>query len=129
MHTQVDRVAPETLDLLGAYDWPGNVRELENLLERAINMADLHRQACLLPEHFPYLGNLMPAAEQMPISVDNLAEAVERTERATIMRVLAAAGNNKARAARILGINKSVLYRKLDKYGLLNPRDRGETIG
>ena len=128
MHTQVEKVAPETLDLLGAYDWPGNVRELENLLERAINMADLHRQGCLLPEHFPYLANLLPAAEQIPISVDNLAEAVERTERATIMRVLAAAGNNKARAARILGINKSVLYRKLDKYGLLNPKDRGGTV-
>ncbi|MEQ8201261.1 MAG: sigma 54-interacting transcriptional regulator [Syntrophomonadaceae bacterium] len=123
MHTQVEKAAPETLEFLGRYEWPGNIRELENLLERAINMADLNRQSSLYPKHFPYLSNLLPAAEQMPISVDNLGEAVERTEKTTIMRVLAASGNNKARAARVLGINKSVLYRKLDKYDLLNPKD------
>ncbi len=124
MHTQVGKIAPETIDFLSRYDWPGNVRELENLLERAINVADLNRQDCLAPEHFPFLASLLSLPMQTQISVDNLGEAVEQTEKATILRVLAATNNNKAKAARILGINKSVLYRKLDKYGLLNQKNQ-----
>lgn len=123
MHTQVEKIAPETTEFLSRYDWPGNVRELENLLERAINVADLHQQDCLTQEHFPFLASLLSLPMQTHTSVDNLGEAVEQTEKATILRVLVATGNNKARAARILGINKSVLYRKLEKYGLLNKRD------
>jgi len=120
IHTQVEKIAPETIEYLSLYDWPGNVRELENMLERAINIADVNQQVCLVPEHFPLPTSLLPRALQAPVSVDNLWEAVEQTEKATILRVLEATGNNKAKASRILGVNKSVLYRKLDKYGLLN---------
>lgn len=120
IHTQVEKIAAETVEYLSLYDWPGNVRELENMLERAINIADVNQQVCLVPEHFPLPTSLLPRALQAPVSVDNLWEAVEQTEKATILRVLEATGNNKAKASRILGVNKSVLYRKLDKYGLLN---------
>lgn len=128
MHTQVQKISTETMKLLTSYDWPGNVRELENLLERAINLADLNRESCLVPEHFPFLSALATSAGQMVIQVDNLNEAVEQVEKATIQRVLATAGNNKARAARMLGINKSVLYRKLEKYGLLDQRELNQAI-
>lgn len=52
-------------------------------------------------------------------SCDNLGEAVRKVEKETIWRVLQKTHNNKAQTARILGLNKSVLYRKLRKYNLM----------
>lgn len=123
LHTQVERVSPEALHLLASYDWPGNVRELENLLERAINLADLNQDACLTPEYFPSLARLVvqsiPPTEYVHLmSTDKLSAAVEQVEAETIRRVLKSTNNNKAQTARILGLNKSVLYRKLKKYHL-----------
>jgi len=123
LHTQVEEVSEEALQLLCGYDWPGNVRELENLLERAINLADSKQDSCLSPEYFPSLSRLVvqPASSVEPVSVesiDNLGEAVRKMEEETIRRVLERTHNNKAQTAKILGLNKSVLYRKLRKYNL-----------
>jgi len=120
MHTQIEKVSPDALQLLTNYDWPGNVRELENLLERAINFADLNQETCLTSEHFPFLSRLLIPPNQGFEGVDNLGEAVEMLERETIQRVLNKTHNNKAQTAKILGINKSVLYRKLNKYDLVD---------
>lgn len=124
LNTQVKKVSPEALQLLSSYEWPGNVRELENLLERAINLADLNQGSCLNPAHFPSLSRLV--VEQLPCidqadrqNVDNLGEAVREMEEETIRRVLQKTNNNKAQSAKILGLNKSVLYRKLRKYSLI----------
>jgi PAS domain S-box-containing protein len=119
LHTQVEKVTPEALQLLCSYDWPGNVRELENLLERAINLADLNQDSCLSPECFPSLSRLVGQPVPGIESVDNLGEAVEKMEEETIRRVLQKTHNNKAQTAKILGLNKSVLYRKLKKYNLI----------
>jgi len=121
--TQVEKVSEEALQLLCSYDWPGNVRELENLLERAINLADLNQDSCLSPEYFPSLSRLVvqPLQSIQPVDVegiDNLGEAVRKMEEETIRRVLERTHNNKAQTAKILGLNKSVLYRKLRKYQL-----------
>ncbi|MDP4159767.1 MAG: sigma 54-interacting transcriptional regulator, partial [Bacillota bacterium] len=129
LHTQVAKVTEEGLRLLCSYDWPGNVRELENLLERAINLADLNQDSCLSPEYFPSLARTVVGPVPMHSiesdsleseSIDNLSDAVEKTEKETIRRVLQKTHNNKARTAKILGINKSVLYRKLKKYNLFS---------
>ncbi len=130
LHTLVEKVSPEALQLLCSYDWPGNVRELENLLERAINLADLNQDSCLSPEYFPSLSRLVvqpvPGIESVNVesavtaNVDNLGEAVEKMEEETIRRVLQKTHNNKAQTAKILGLNKSVLYRKLKKYNLIS---------
>lgn len=118
MHSQVHNVSPEALHLLCSYDWPGNVRELENLLERAINLADLNQEECLKSQHFPTLSRLAALPAFHFEAVDNLNEAVQRVEQATIKRILLQTNNNKAQTAKILGLNKSVLYRKLKKYNL-----------
>ncbi|MHB8074149.1 sigma-54 interaction domain-containing protein [Desulfosporosinus fructosivorans] len=123
LHTQVEKVSEEALRLLCSYDWPGNVRELENLLERAINLADSNQDSCLSPEYFPSILGLVvqPSLSIEPVGierVDNLREAVERMEEEVIQRVLQQTHNNKAQTAKILGLNKSVLYRKLRKYKL-----------
>lgn len=124
LHTRVENVSPEALQLLSSYDWPGNVRELENLLERAINLADLNQDSCLCPEYFPTLSRLIaqpkPSIEPVGMeSFDNLGDAVGKIEEETIRRVLVKTHNNKAQTAKILGLNKSVLYRKLRKYNLI----------
>lgn len=59
MHTQIEKVSADALELLTNYDWPGNVRELENLLERVINFADLNQESCLTSDHFPFLSRLL----------------------------------------------------------------------
>ncbi len=119
LHTQVEQVSPEALQLLCSYDWPGNVRELENLLERAMNLADLNQETYLTTEHFPSLSRLVVPSLLGIEGVDNLNEAVERVEKETIRRVLQKTKNNKAQTAKLLGLNKSVLYRKLSKYELI----------
>jgi transcriptional regulator of acetoin/glycerol metabolism len=89
--------------------WPGNVRELSNVLERAVALAD--HDAIVVGD----LGTAATAAGD----VDSLAEALASglpladVERAYIRRVLAAVDGNVAQAARILGIDRRTVYRRL----------------
>ncbi|HHN45922.1 MAG TPA: sigma-54-dependent Fis family transcriptional regulator [Planctomycetes bacterium] len=116
---------PEAVAALEAYAWPGNARELENAVERAaalstgtiIDIPDLPRQ---LAE----LHRLPAAAPADPASrTDTAAGAplltLKETERITVMRSMALTGGDKSRAARILGINRATLYRKLREYKLI----------
>ncbi len=102
------------MEALKAHDWPGNVRELENALERAALVAEGGE---ILPEHFP------PRVLELPrpgVVDDRLPPnpPMEIIERAYIEWVLRAEGGNKSRAAEVLGIDPSTLYRKLNRYGL-----------
>jgi DNA-binding NtrC family response regulator len=101
---------PDAVALLGSYPWPGNVRELRNAVERATVFA---AGPLLRPGDFHFLdASARPAAapEELPTLRD--------LEQRHIRRVLDAAGGNKSRAARILGIERSTLYEKLKAYGL-----------
>ncbi len=103
-------ISSEAIDRMLAYDWPGNVRELENSLERAVTLGS---------------GPLIEAAD-LPTSVRNLVQdnpgqpgsviPLEDMERQAIMRALDSAGGDKLLAAKLLGIGKTTLYRKLRKY-------------
>ncbi|NJD18797.1 MAG: sigma-54-dependent Fis family transcriptional regulator [Gemmatimonadetes bacterium] len=109
------RVLPaETLDVLRAYDWPGNVRELENALERAAVVAQGRTiQASHLPERVLRRPEARLVGDAPPSN-----PTMETVERAYIQWVLQAEGGNKTRAAEVLGIDPSTLYRKLNRYGL-----------
>ena len=104
-------ISSEALDRMLAYSWPGNVRELENCLERAITLGSGPMvQVSDLPTNVQH-----PSSG----SVDGTADSViplEEMERQAILRALAGAGGDKLRAARMLGIGKTTLYRKLRKY-------------
>jgi two-component system response regulator HydG len=104
----------DTLEALCAYDWPGNVRELENALERAAVVAF---DSEILVEHLP---QDVRATEAKPLVTDHLPPnpSMEVIERAYIQWVLAAEGGNKSKAAEVLGIDPSTLYRKLNRYGI-----------
>ena len=108
------RIAAEAMDALLAYDWPGNVRELENALERAVVMArgdEIGVDA--LPERVVRRTPPSLVSERPPAN-----PTLETIERAYIAWVLRAEGGNKTRAAEVLGIDPSTLYRKIARYGL-----------
>ena len=94
------------------YGWPGNVRELRNVIERAVALTDHDRITVQdLPEHLQKPGADLPLsnASSDPFSLLPLAEM----ERRYIDRVLDQVGGNRTLAARILGVDRKTLYRKL----------------
>ncbi|HEY9227982.1 MAG TPA: sigma 54-interacting transcriptional regulator, partial [Gemmatimonadaceae bacterium] len=99
--------------LLEAHSWTGNVRELRNVMERAVIVA---RSGWIEPRHLPpYLQSLKPGGEPtvtLPAGT-TLAEA----ERALILQTLERVGNNKAEAARQLGLDVKTIRNKLRTYG------------
>jgi two-component system response regulator AtoC len=107
----------EALRALMTYDYTGNVRELRNMIERAIVLA---RGPLIMVEELPSLGGdrgtdhsyLM---ELMELPLD---QAVAGLEPRMIGRALDRAKGNKAEAARVLGINRQLLYSKLRNLGL-----------
>jgi transcriptional regulator with PAS, ATPase and Fis domain len=106
------QLAPDALDLLGAYPWPGNIRELESTISRAalatagtvIEGRDLHF--------------LHPALSAPSVDVPDLP-TLRDVERDHIRRVLSAMRWNKKRAAEVLAISRETLYRKIAEYGLV----------
>lgn len=91
------------------YSWPGNVRELANVIERAVAMAD---HDVILPEDLDFPDAGPNATGGLGVAVDD-GLSLEEMERAYVQRVVEAQGGNKAAAARILGITRRTLYRKL----------------
>jgi len=106
------RLAQEALTAVLEYDWPGNVRELENALEHA---AILSRGGDVGVEALP---SRVREPKARPLISDGPAPnpTLDVIERAYIMWVLGAEGGNKTRAAEVLGIDPSTLYRKLSRY-------------
>ena len=101
-------------ELLLRYDWPGNVRELENTVERALALA---RSAEIGREDLP--ERICRASEsRVIIAADEPTDLVplEEVERRYILRVMNAVSGNKSLAADILGLDRSTLYRKLDRF-------------
>ncbi len=98
-----------------AYSWPGNIRELENCVEQAVAMTE-HSALQLddLPEEVS--EGFTRALMRDPVQPDGLL-SLEELERQHIARVLKAVDGNKSAAAQILGVDRSTLYRKLDRGG------------
>ena len=117
-HARGDGPAPhiseETMDVLMQHDWPGNVRELENALERAVVVTGGGE---ITPASLPERVREAPPRR---LGSEDLAQnpTMEVVERAYILWVLQAEGGNKKRAAELLGIDPSTLYRKLSRYGI-----------
>lgn len=116
-------VSPEAYDMLLKYDWPGNVRELENALERAVI---LQEGRVITPEDLPErLRHVATGTRGSVVSASNLT--LDELEKEYMLKVLDETGWRKKRAAEILGINASTLYRKLQRYGC--DKSTGEPVG
>ena len=109
---EVKRLTIESIEAILTYDWPGNVRELENALEHA---AVLSRGSELDPTVLP-ARVLEPKAKPLLDERPPGNPTLEVIEQAYINWVLDAEGGNKSRAAEVLGIDPSTLYRKLSRY-------------
>jgi DNA-binding NtrC family response regulator len=105
------RLAPEALAVLQAYDYPGNARELANIIERAVIVATGKR---LEETDLPDGLKAAVSAQQRKQKPQSLAQL----EAAYIAEMLSATGGNKAECARILGISRKNLYEKIARYQL-----------
>jgi DNA-binding NtrC family response regulator len=115
---RVSGLAQSMLDRLMNYDWPGNARELRNAIERAVILCP--DGAPLDVGHLPPgFGKTKPAAMPPPdagmIQVQ-VGATVDEAERMLILRTLEATGQNKTRAAEILGVSLKTLHNKLKEY-------------
>jgi DNA-binding NtrC family response regulator len=103
----VTSIAQDTLDLLMRYPFPGNVRELENLVQRALALG---QGPSFTPDLLP--AEIAEARSEAPLYT------LEEVEKAHIRKVLAASGGNKTQAARLLGIDRVSLWRKIKRLEL-----------
>ncbi len=112
-HETLKTLEDDAVGALMAYAWPGNVRELENALERAVILSPGDVIGVdALPERVTARRAEPLVTERAPVS-----PTLEAIERAYIQWVLQNEGGNKSRAADMLGIDPSTLYRKLARYG------------
>jgi len=110
-------VAADVEELLVAYDWPGNVREMENVIDRALILAEQGHITCSdLPPQITKLMSVGGPGSASPESGGNLREQVRRFEGAMICRVISESDGDRRLAAQKLEIGLSSLYRKLEDY-------------
>src|SRR5689334_858322 len=111
----VDGIEPEALAVLKNYDWPGNIRELEHTIERAVLLGKESRIAL---EDLP--SNVVADGHSSVVLAQALTKqlTLRDLEREYVAKVLDATNGNKTEAAKILGVDRTTLYRKLEEYKL-----------
>jgi len=110
-------LSPAAAERLVGYDWPGNVRELGNCLERAVALAHFEE---IQVEDLPDKIRNRQAPRSTSITANELPEllTLEEVERRHVLRVLEACHSNRTDAAKILGLDRKTLYRKLLRWGV-----------
>ncbi len=115
---KVTQIAPRALSCLLAYEWPGNVRELQNVMERAVVLA---KGEVLTPRDLPQgIQGPDQICLEVPESGGSLTEILEDLERQLIIQTLNREGGSQTRAAEALGIKRTTLRYKMEKYRLFD---------
>lgn len=116
-HTyQVEKISPEALELLSNYHWPGNIRELQNVIERS---AIICRDKVIRPEHLPRELYTSPKSTgNLVIEFPDQGILLEDLEKELILKALEKSGGNQTKAAQLLGITRSALLYRSQKYGI-----------
>ncbi len=107
------RFSEDVMNTFMRYDWPGNIRELRNLVERAVILSPTE----------------IVSADKLPVSITEagrngnsvtipIGTSLEAAEKDIILRTLSALGNNKSKAASVLGLSRKALYDKLKRFGV-----------
>ena len=107
-NSKVALIDKKFLEVLKKYDFKGNIRELKNIIERAVILADSETLT----------ASLLPLEVEFADSHSEQSLSLEEVEKFHILKVLKIAKGNKTKAAEILGIGQTTLYRKLHEYGL-----------
>lgn len=123
---EIDQVAPDVIEYLKNYDWPGNVRELQNVVERMLNLAE---------ESYLSIENLPPEISSLSLRVtedissqpvkdiiNDVRQQIQKTrideEQKEFLSLLQQCEGNVSRMARVLGVNRSTIYRKMRRYNV-----------
>ena len=116
------RIRPKTIDpaafeILQSYSWPGNVRELRNILESILNLVDSER---IFPRDLPEFMQKLSAKSRSVESEEHLLKDIlAKAEINAIQEAIEQCRGNKSKAADILGIHRTALYKKMNSYGLI----------
>jgi DNA-binding NtrC family response regulator len=115
---KVSGVAPSILDRMIAYHWPGNARELRNTIERAVILCPdgAPLDARHLPPGFGKIQAPAPQIDDTNVVPVRVGTTVDEAERMLIVRTLESTGQNKTRAAEVLGVSLKTLHNKLKEY-------------
>jgi len=105
-------VSPDVLRMLRSYSWPGNIRELKNVLERVMMLSG---GEVLKPSHFTGL-DLQVTEKQ----AETGGASMEAAEMLHIKNILEQCGGDTSAAAKVLGVSRPTLYRKIKRYRLMN---------
>lgn len=113
-------IHPDAMHALESFPWPGNIRQLENVIQQAVLTCSTTELG--VPHLSPIVRNrTMAALESISVAHPNsLAQNRESTERTVIIRALEKASFSRTRAAKLLGVSRVTLYKKMKKYGLLS---------
>ncbi len=115
----------DALDALQRHDWPGNVRELKGVIQRAVarssgpRITSAHLAPILNYQRHSRGGSPSSSRPHLPMGIRPLKEALEEPEKRIIIQALQALNWNRQETARVLDINRTTLYKKMKKYGLL----------
>ncbi len=112
----VKGIAEPAAERLLSYNWPGNIRELRNVIERAVALTQFEKITVAdLPQKIrEHQGSQFVISGQDPLDFVPLDDV----QRQYILHVMEATGGNRTQAARILGLDRKTLYRKLKQYGM-----------
>lgn len=115
---RIEGLSEETLAILMDYDWLGNIRELENVIERAIILT---KGPIIIPDDFPEFLNKPNSQNLSSGNGSNLKlkNALQSPEKDLILKALESVNWSRNKAAEALGINRTTLYKKMQKFGLL----------
>ncbi|WP_243545411.1 sigma 54-interacting transcriptional regulator [Pseudodesulfovibrio tunisiensis] len=113
-------LSPEVLDLIMKYDWPGNIRELKHLLEHACILSPSGKigLSAIRGDLVDHMRRLAGQSHASDVHEAPLSSFRRDTGPEAVAEAMLKAGGNKVRAARILGVHRATLYRKLRAYGL-----------
>ena len=100
---------PDAVDAIEAHPWPGNVRELENVIKRAVIMADGQKIGA---------GDIGLAVPESDAAMLNLRQVRDEAEKGAVVRVLSRVNGNLSKAAELLGVSRPTLYDLMDRFGL-----------
>jgi DNA-binding NtrC family response regulator len=112
--TKMVLISPEVMEILQNYYWPGNVRELANVLERILYTID---GDTVLPRHLPII--LQSMGKESPKFEETVLKRLrEDVEKEILLHTIRISKDNKNRAARMLGIHRTSLYKKMKKFNI-----------
>jgi two-component system response regulator HydG len=118
-------LSPEALNILTAYDWPGNIRELRNAIEHSFVLC---REAVILPKHLPSQFSGFGSGHEPRLAVKTARSPKGRVEapdeRDALLRALEQAAGSRTEAARILGVSRVTVWKRMRKFGIVQDRAR-----